>query len=306
MGPGTLIASTGQGRIRHFLATEETTLAHCIAENLGLSLDEAQELITFGAVYLARRRATSDCAVSSGQYLRVHLKPRRFPVDGIDWRKTIVYQDTKFVVANKPAGIPVHATLDNRIENLLHELERTLESRLFITHRLDTEVGGLIVLAKTPAFQSQFNRLLAERKVCKRYRALVTAAPEIGRYIHYMAATKRGPKIVSIQAQPNWIYCALSVVKADRSTSAVPAPCAFNIEVDLETGRTHQIRAQLSAIGSPIVGDTLYGSQTAYWLNGTPYPGIALFSSLSSWMTPEGQEYSFQLSPHWMNIGDRL
>src|SRR5262245_17499795 len=142
----------GQDRIRHFLARDRTTLGPCLVQSLGLSVDEARRLISFGAVYLERRRTTSDCPVSPGQYIRVHLKPRRFPIDGIDWRKNIVYQDAEFVVVNKPAGIPVHATLDNRVENLLNQLGATLGSPFFITQRLDTEVGGILVLAKTRGF----------------------------------------------------------------------------------------------------------------------------------------------------------
>ena len=73
---------------------------------------------------------------------------------------------------NKPAGIPVHATLDNQVENVLHQLHVALGDSLYVTQRLDTEVSGLIVFAKTQEFQRRFNRLLAERKVTKRYRRL--------------------------------------------------------------------------------------------------------------------------------------
>src|SRR5262245_39123317 len=100
-----ITSTSGEGRIRHFLTTEDTTLVDCLVRNLGLGTDEAHRLLSFAAVYLERRRITSERAVSPGQYIRVHLKPRRFPVDRIDWQKTIVYQDEKFVVVNKPAGI---------------------------------------------------------------------------------------------------------------------------------------------------------------------------------------------------------
>src|SRR5262245_18743207 len=110
-----ITSMTDQDRIRHFLTSKDSTLIRCLEEVLGSNIDEVRQLMSFGAVYLERRRTTSDCPVSPGQYVRVHLKPRRFPIDGIDWRKTIVHEDEEFVVVNKPAGIPVHATLDNGV-----------------------------------------------------------------------------------------------------------------------------------------------------------------------------------------------
>jgi 23S rRNA pseudouridine1911/1915/1917 synthase len=288
-----------QNRIRHFVAKEQIMLIDCLAHHFGLPIEECERLIAFGAVYQDRQRINSNRLLSPGQYIRVHLHPKRFPVDGIDWRKTIVHDDKEFVVMNKPAGIPVHATLDNQVENALHQLRLTLGGSVYVTHRLDTEVGGLIVFAKTEEFQRQFNRLLLERKVKKRYRALVISAPEVGRHIHYMEPTERSSKTVSTENRPNWLECALRVVKVTPGTCIVPAPQTFDVEIDLETGRTHQIRVQLSALGSPIVGDKLYGSRTRFQVNGTRLPGIALFSVSTTWTGPDSKEWSFVALPPW-------
>jgi RluA family pseudouridine synthase len=294
-------ARTAQGRIVHYLVKEQGKLIDCLAEAAGLSHQDAQRLISFGAVYLDRRRVDSDKPVSPGQYVRVHLQPRRFPVDAADWRATIVHDGDEFVVVNKPAGIPVHATLDNRVENVLYQLSVALDASLYITQRLDTDVGGLIVFAKTQEFQRKFNRLLVERKIRKTYRALVTSAPEAGRHIHYMKPTARGPKTLSVVAHSGWLPCVLSVVNVKPVSTAFPT-AAFEVEIDLETGRTHQIRSQLSAMGSPIAGDVLYGSQTRYALNGALQPGIGLFSASVSWHVDEGREQCFALGPPWASL----
>jgi 23S rRNA pseudouridine1911/1915/1917 synthase len=252
-----------------------------------------ERLVSFGSVYVDRKRVSSDQALAPGQYVRVHLQPRRYPVAGIDWQTTIVHHDENFIVVNKPAGIPVHATLDNRAENVAHQISAALGVSVYVTQRLDAAVSGLIVFARTQRFQQEFNQLLRERKVKKHYRALVTTAPEVGRHLHYMEPTPRGPKTVVTDPRPNWLECALRVV------SVVPAGSAFEVEIDLETGRTHQIRAQLAAVGSPIVGDTLYGSLNPYEVNGVPRPGLALFSASTSWSCPEGTAWSFALSPPW-------
>nr|AFK83590.1 pseudouridine synthase [uncultured bacterium] len=292
--------TSSKGRVGHYVAKEATTLVECLVQHFGLTTEEGERLVSFGSVYQDRQRVDSDRALSPGQYIRVHLNPKRFPVEGIDWATTIVHRDKAFVVVNKPAGIPVHATLDNQVENLLHQLRVALGGALYVTQRLDTDVSGLIVVARTQEFQRQFNRLLADRKLKKRYRALVTTAPEVGRHIHYMEPSERSPKTIASEARPGWQECALRVVKVEPASCAVPAPGAFDVEIDLETGRTHQIRAQLSAIGSPIVGDTMYGSRTPYKVNGTRLPGIGLFSASNSWISPEGREWAFALSPQWM------
>lgn len=287
-------STTAEGRIGHYLATpEETTLIECLVRHFDLTSEVAERLVSFGSVYVDRKRVSSDQQLTPGQYVRVHLQPRRYPVAGIDWQATIVHHGEEFVVVNKPAGIPVHATLDNRAENVAHQISVALGVSVYVTQRLDAAVSGLIIFARTQEFQGEFNRLLRERKVKKHYRALVTTAPEVGRHLHYMEPTPRGPKTVVTELRPNWLECALRVL------SVAPAGSAFDIEIDLETGRTHQIRAQLSAMGSPIVGDKLYGSLNPYEINGEHRPGLALFSASTSWSGPEGIEWYFELSPPW-------
>ena len=106
-------ATTAQGRIGHYRVTAEATLLECLTRGFGISIEEGASLFHLGAVYQEGVRARSDGPVSRGQYLRVHLRPKRFPVQEIDWRGAIVHEDDDFLVVNKPSGIPVHATVDN-------------------------------------------------------------------------------------------------------------------------------------------------------------------------------------------------
>jgi 23S rRNA-/tRNA-specific pseudouridylate synthase len=68
----------------------------------------------------------------------VHLKPKRFPVQRVDWHTVIVAAQEEFLVVNKPPGIPVHATLDNQFENVLYQLHRALDVPGLPIHQLGT------------------------------------------------------------------------------------------------------------------------------------------------------------------------
>ncbi len=259
-----------------------------MSRHFGLSAEDGRRLLEFGAVYQNKQRVDSDRLLPPGTYIRVHPNPKRFPVDKIDWNAVIVHRDEEFIVANKPPGIPVHPTVDNQIENVLHQLRRAHQTPLFITQRLDVEVGGLIVYARTVSFQKRFNKFLVERRVQKRYRALVEKPPALGRLVHYMEPSERSPRVVSAEAKSGWQECAL------RLESSRPWNGAYEIEIELETGRTHQIRVQLAAIGCPILGDKMYGSTAQY-----RYRGIGLFSAEVSFPGPERKVWKFQVAPPW-------
>ena len=277
-----------KSRVGHFIATEEISLLECLSRHFGLNEDEGRRLLAFGAVYQDKQRVDSNRLLPPGAYIRVHPNPKRFPVEKIDWHAAVVYRNEEFVVVNKPAGIPVHATVDNQIENVLHQLRTVLRTPLFITQRLDVEVGGLIVYARTPQFQKRFNKFLIERRVHKRYFALTALAPPLGRQVHYMEPSERSPRVVGTEAKPGWQQCALRV------ESVRPLGHAFEVEIDLETGRTHQIRVQLAALGCPILGDTMYGSKLPYAAR-----GIGLFSTAVLFPGPDRKAWHFELTPPW-------
>jgi 23S rRNA-/tRNA-specific pseudouridylate synthase len=94
--------------------------------------------------------------------------------------------------------------------------------------------------------------------VGKIYRARVPNPVAPGTYVHYQADVERGPRPVSSSARPGWKRCELEVLDCRESEED------FELTIRLVTGRTHQIRCQLAALGSPIVGDSLYGSDRRF------------------------------------------
>jgi len=273
---------------RHHVTREKTTVVACLRDHFGLNAISAKKLLGLGAIYHDRKRLFGDRELGVGAYLRLHLRPKRFAVQTIDWQKIILSDQNEFMVVNKPLGIPVHATLDNAVENVLHQLRLLTHGPLFVTQRLDVAVSGLLVFAKSSDFQRRFNRWLSERKISKRYLALVERAPPLGFHVHYMEPSQRSPKRLDSAAHSNWLRCELSIV-ASRECSGF-----HEMEIDLHTGRTHQIRAQLSFLGVPIFGDRLYGATRSYEKN-----AIALFASRLQWDEGSNIRHVFTLMPPW-------
>lgn len=222
-----------------------------------------KELFELGALYTEKERLTDwsylEVPHPGPTYLRIHTQPRRYDMSLMkDWQERIVFENENFLIFNKPAGLPCHPMVDNHPENLLIELQQKKQLPLFLTHRLDRATHGLLLLAKNLAFQKAFNLLLAHHGVHKHYRAAVLTAPpwlKGHELLHYMIASPRAPKKLVRASEPGTQDCRLRVLEIDDRL----------LTLELLTGRTHQIRAQLSFEGYPIVGDISYGAPSEPW-----------------------------------------
>lgn len=243
--------------VRHIISPKSGALIDVL---LGiLETDEAQLhfLLHMGSIYHNHLRVLSNIEISEGDYVRVHTKPRRFlPDDGL-WKERILFENSHFVVAKKVSGLPVHGSVDNLQENLQSYLAKSLQCEVLVTHRLDVPTRGLIVYAKTAEFQTAFNKLLIQREMTKIYCAKVEGQNlEPGILTHFMEPSPRAPKKVSRETQEQWQECILEIIETQ-----ILENNQSELKIRLHTGRTHQIRAQLSAEGHPILGDHAYGAK---------------------------------------------
>ena len=227
------------------------------------SRSQIQRLIENGHVHVAGRTAKSNQAVKAGQVVSVEVpEPVAAAVQGEDLPLGIVYEDRDLVVVDKPAGMVVHpaaghagGTLVNALLHHVRDLSGISgEQRPGIVHRLDRGTSGLMVVAKHDASHDELARQFHDREVEKEYVALVWGTVQAGRRID--APIGRDPadrKKMSARARRS--RAAVTRIVAAEHFGRVLTLA----RVAIHTGRTHQIRVHLSAIGHPVVGDSLYG-----------------------------------------------
>lgn len=254
-----------------FKVTDPVSLEKFLSE---LSIDElqlksspdlAREWLRFGSLYLDGQRQIEEATFQPGQVLRLHTRRKSYWDESRDLTAHVVLDQPGFFVFDKPAGLPTHPTLDNFVENAQTLLSRQLGIKVFVTHRLDVATSGLLIFAKTPECQRGLNRVFSRGRVKKKYRALTASPVTEGVHTHFINPEGRIPREVSSTPVPNWWNCSLEV---ERCT---PHEQGFLSDIRLITGKTHQIRSQLSHMGAAILGDEVYGSTKAW-----PPAGIAL------------------------------
>ena len=240
-----------------------------VADVTGLSRSHVQKLISAGNLTSDGVALKANAVVAPGTPLRL-VVPEPEPLDvapAPEIELAIVYEDADLLIVDKPAGLVVHPAPGHSDDTLVNALVARGGPESFggiagvrrpgIVHRLDRDTSGLLMVARTDAAQHSLMAQLKARRVKKTYQALVLGevAAAVGRI---EAPIGRDPRHRT----------RMGVVADGR-----PATTGYRVrerflgwtllELDLVTGRTHQIRVHLDAIGHPIAGDPLYGTGTS-------------------------------------------
>ncbi|MDB6044323.1 MAG: rRNA synthase [Gammaproteobacteria bacterium] len=239
----------------------------------GLRLDQAlaralpqysrarlQSWIEAGAIEVDGRKLRAKDKVLGGE--QVHIEARLEADEQVgaeDMPLEVVFQDKALFVINKPPGMVVHPGAGNArhtLQNALLALDPKLAvvPRAGLVHRLDKDTSGLLVVARTPEVHTKLVAALAEREVGRHYLAICTGVMTGGGTIDEPIGRHRSQRTkmaVRSDGRPSVTHYRL--MKRFRAHTLA--------SVELESGRTHQIRVHLAHIGYPVVGDPVYGGR---------------------------------------------
>ena len=235
-----------------------------IAKLLGFSRTFAAEVAELGGVQLDGRVLVKSDRLVAGGWLEVSWQPKVEPsiIPIIVADLGIVWDDDDIVVVDKPAGVAAHPSIGWDGPTVLGALAGAgfriatsgAAERAGIVHRLDVGTSGLMVVAKTETAYTALKRAFHDRQVHKIYHAVVQGHPDP------LTGTIDAP--IGRHPGASWKFAITADGKASVThyETLEAFPSASLLEIELETGRTHQIRVHMAAQKHPCVGDTMYGA----------------------------------------------
>ena len=239
-----------------------------LAPSLG-SRSQAQRAIAAGRVLVDGAAAAKGHRVRPGERIAVEDEPAPPAVPGGESAAPfgVAYEDEHLIVVDKPAGVVVHPARSHREGTLAQALSGRAAGgedagRAGIVHRLDRDTSGLLVVAKSDEVHRRLKAALAARDIRREYLALVEGRPPArsGTIDAPIGRDRRDRTRMAVDAGAG-AKPAVTHFELERAL-----PQATLLRVRLQTGRTHQIRVHLRAIGHPVCGDPEYGHAGLYGL----------------------------------------
>jgi len=215
--------------------------------------------VKFGGVSLNGNTVTMRALVENGDVITV-----RFPdeesehIEPISISLDILFEDDHILIVNKPKNMPTHPSRGNSLPTLANAVCAYLGQPFVFRsiNRLDRGTGGIVIIAKNPYAAAKLGRAMKERRIYKKYKALICGIPnkKSGRIDAPIVRKEEGNILRVVRDDGKAAITDYEVISVTEDGNSI-------CEVTLHTGRTHQIRVHMAHIGHPLVGDFLYGTR---------------------------------------------
>lgn len=235
------------------------TVQEILTGNLGISRRMIQRLTRAKGVLVNRKTAYLARKVKAGDVVAAKLGEREGTgVEPVEMELDVVHEDRDILVLNKPAFLLVHPTSPEHTRTLSHGIahhfvSRGIDARVRPVHRIDRDTSGLLLVAKSAFAHQHLDRQLRERTLTREYLALVhgQVAEEEGAVDAPIGRHGRNPSLRAVRPGGETALTRFRVrERFERATF---------LELELDTGRTHQIRVHMAHLGHPVLGDRSYG-----------------------------------------------
>ncbi len=235
---------------------------------------QLQKLTRSGQIRVDGGRAKPDTRLTAGAQVRVpplpaapedgEKKPGLSPRDIAYARSLVLYEDDEVLALNKPAGLAVQGgtKTHKHIDRLLSAWGEGLE-RPRLVHRLDRDTSGVLLLGKSPAAAARLSGAFAKRRAEKTYWAIVAGAPRPPEGVIELHLAKRGVGDRELVEPADPKDPDASPAETEYVTVSRASQRVTWMALRPHTGRTHQLRAHMKAIGHPILGDPKYSNEAA-------------------------------------------
>ncbi len=246
---------------------ENKTVNQIITQQFNLSTRLLTKLIRMKKIKVNNKIVNTKNTITAYNTITIDLNTEEDNSNIIptQMKLDILYEDDYFLVINKPAGIPVHPSRLHYTDSLCNGIKYYFDSILKLSkkirpvNRLDLDTSGLVIFAKCEYIQEAFIQQMMLKTFKKEYLCLVTGILEKNTGRIALPISRKNGSIIE--------RC-IDIQKGKPSLTDYEVLKQFNhyslVKCQLKTGRTHQIRVHMAAIGHPLLGDTLYGSKSNF------------------------------------------
>jgi RluA family pseudouridine synthase len=235
------------------------TVQEVLTGTMGISRRMIQKLTRARGILLNRRPAFLGRKVKAGDVVAARVRyEEEAGLEPVAMELSVVHEDADVLVLDKPAGVLVHPTSPEQKATLSHGVahhfqRQGLRAKVRPVHRIDRDTSGLVLFAKSADAHQRLDRQLRERELVRVYLALVegSVAEDAGVLDAPIGPHPRAPHLRSVRPDGEPARTRFRVVER--------FPAATLLELELDTGRTHQVRVHMLHAGHPVLGDRQYG-----------------------------------------------